>query len=89
VNALTSSGWFHDVVVPNAQVLCFPDGKTKFVLPDGTVGKQPGNAVVLLGAGDTANAALLRSGLGACMRLDPGARDGVTTQGPPLSPFVD
>jgi hypothetical protein len=57
-------------VVPNAQVLCFPNGKTKFVRPDGSIGKEPGNGILLLGACDVANDALRRSGLGVCMTVD-------------------
>ena len=68
-SSLTSADWFHDLVVPNAQVLCFPKGKTKFIRADGSIGKEPGNGIVLIGAGDAANSALLRSGLGACMTL--------------------
>jgi hypothetical protein len=41
VNALTSGDWFHDVVIPNVQTMVFPDGKTKFVLPDGSIGEEP------------------------------------------------
>jgi hypothetical protein len=69
VTSLTSSGWFHELVVPNAQVLCFPKGKTKFERPDGSIGKEPGNGIVLIGAGDVANDALLRSGLGVCVEV--------------------
>jgi hypothetical protein len=69
VNALTSADWFHGVVAPNAQVLCFPNGKTKFVKPDGSVGAEPANGIVLLGVGDAANDALLRSELGFCVRI--------------------
>jgi hypothetical protein len=65
-NALTSCSWFHDRVVPNAQVLCFPRGKTKFLDANGKIGAQPPNGIVLIGMGDVANAALLRSGLGGC-----------------------
>jgi DNA N-6-adenine-methyltransferase (Dam) len=65
VAARTSADWFHQVVVPNAQTLLFPNGKTKFVRPlDGSVGKEPGIGVVLIGMGETANAALEQSGLG-------------------------
>jgi hypothetical protein len=50
--ARTSADWFHEVVVPNAQTLLFPSGKTKFVRPeDGSVGKEPGTGVVLIGMG--------------------------------------
>jgi hypothetical protein len=66
VAARTSADWFHQVVVPNAELLLFPAGKTKFIRPDGTVGKEPGTGVVLIGAGRVACEALLRSGLGAC-----------------------
>src|SRR5690348_15408106 len=45
VRAYTSSRWFHSHVVPNAQTLLFPLGKTKFVRPDGTVGCSPGHGV--------------------------------------------
>ena len=33
VAARTSADWFHAVVVPNAELLCFPNGKTKFIRP--------------------------------------------------------
>ena len=33
VAARTSADWFHEVVVPNVQLLCFPNGKTKFIRP--------------------------------------------------------
>jgi hypothetical protein len=72
VAARTSADWFHDVVVPNAELLCFPNGKTKFVRPDGSIGKEPGTGVVLIGAGSVACTALRRSGLGACMTIDRG-----------------
>ena len=69
VAARTSADWFHEVVVPNAQTLLFPKGKTKFVRPeDGSIGKEPGTGVVLIG-GEVANAALERSGLGFFVRL--------------------
>jgi DNA N-6-adenine-methyltransferase (Dam) len=66
VNALTSSDWFHAVVVPNAEMLCFVCGKTKFHRPDGSIGTQPANGIVLLGMGNVAHEALRQSGLGAC-----------------------
>jgi hypothetical protein len=69
VAARTSADWFHDVVVPNAELLCFPNGKTKFVRPDGSIGKEPGTGVVLIAAGRIACEALLQSGLGACMTI--------------------
>ncbi|MCE2563338.1 phage N-6-adenine-methyltransferase [Komagataeibacter sp. FNDCF1] len=57
VNALTSSGWFHEFV-PHADALLFPRGKTKFIRPDGTRGNSPGNGVVLIGVGMQAVEAL-------------------------------
>ena len=63
VNALTSSGWFHEWAV-RADAMLFPKGKTKFVRPDGTVQAQPPMGVVLLACGDEASNALMRSGLG-------------------------
>src|SRR5262249_24094329 len=65
----TSSAWFHSYVVPRAELLLFPNGKTKFIRPDGSVGKEPGHGVVLIGRGRVANDALLRSGLGFCARI--------------------
>jgi len=74
VRAYTSSGWFHQHVVPRAELLCFPKGKTKFIRPDGSIGKEPGHGVVLIGMGDVACAALRRSGIGFCARIiDPSA----------------
>ena len=69
VRAYTSSAWFHDYAT-KAHCMCFPRGKTKFVRPDGTIGKAPGHGVVLLGMGERAVAALERSGLGLCLRLN-------------------
>ena len=62
--AYTSSWWFHEVVLPRAEVLCFPKGKTKFIRPDGTIGTAPGHGIVLVGMGEVANTALERSELG-------------------------
>ena len=70
VAARTSADWFHEVVVPNAELLLFPNGKTKFHRPDGTIGKEPGTGIVLIGAGCVACEALRRSGLGACYVRD-------------------
>jgi hypothetical protein len=67
--ARTSADWFHEVVVPNAQLLCFPNGKTKFHRPDGTVGKEPGTGIELIGMGAVANDALLHSRLGFCTHI--------------------
>jgi DNA N-6-adenine-methyltransferase (Dam) len=69
VRAYTSSNWFHEHVVPRAETLCFPRGKTKFVRPDGSIGKEPGHGVVLIGMGEVANVALERSELGFFVRI--------------------
>ena len=61
-------------MIPNVQTMFFPDGKTKFVLPDGSIGEEPANGSALLGVGDVANEALRQCGLGACFILDRNAR---------------
>jgi len=63
VRAYTSSSWWHDLM-PRAEMLLFPRGKTKFIRPDGSVGSSPGHGVVLIGMGDDACNALARCGLG-------------------------
>lgn len=68
VRAYTSAGWFHDHAV-KADAMCFPRGKTKFVRPDGSVGKAPGHGIVLLGMGARAVNALEKSSLGLFVRL--------------------
>ena len=70
VAARTSAGWFHDWM-PRADLMLFPRGKTKFVRPDGSIGRSPGTGVVLFSIGDRGNRALVRSGLGICMRATP------------------
>jgi hypothetical protein len=62
--AYTSSDWWHDRIIPNAETLLFPRGKTKFIRPDGTVGTAPGHGIALIGMGEVANAALEHSELG-------------------------
>src|SRR5262245_28885378 len=56
VRAYTSSAWFHQHVVPRAELLCFPRSKTKFVRPwpDNSIGTQPGHGVTLIGMGEVA-----------------------------------
>ena len=68
VRAYTSSAWFHQYAV-KAHAMCFPRGKTKFIRPDGSIGKAPGHGVVLLAMGERAVRALERSGLGLCIRV--------------------
>lgn len=63
VRAYTSSSWWHDLM-PRAEAILFPRGKTKFIRPDGSVGTSPGHGVVLVGMGDVSRSALSRSGLG-------------------------
>jgi hypothetical protein len=63
VRAYTSSAWFHEWAI-RAETMLFPRGKTKFIRPDGSIGRAPGHGVVLLGMGVVANEALQRSGLG-------------------------
>jgi hypothetical protein len=63
VRAYTSSAWFHRWAV-FAETMLFPRGKTKFIRPDGSVGRAPGHGVVLLGMGEVANRGLQQSGLG-------------------------
>jgi hypothetical protein len=67
VAARTSAGWFHDQM-PRADALLFPRGKTKFVRPDGSVGKSPGTGVVLFSSGPMALGILRDSGLGMFVR---------------------
>jgi hypothetical protein len=47
----------HEVVVPSAELLCFPNGKTKFHRPDGSIGREPGTGIVLIGAGSVRRSA--------------------------------
>lgn len=70
VAARTSASWFHEWAV-RADTMLFPRGKTKFVRPDGSVGKSPGTGVVLLGKGLDGNLALARCGLGFFVQVNP------------------
>lgn len=67
VAARTSSKWWHDLV-PRADTVLFPRGKTKFYRPDGSIGRSPGTGVALLASGFVAQKALICSGLGMPMR---------------------
>lgn len=71
VRAYTSAAWFHDYAI-KADAMLFPRGKTKFVRPDGTVGKAPGHGIVLLAMGERAKIALKTSGLGLYVDLKNG-----------------
>lgn len=66
--AYTSAGWFHQIT-PRADGILFPRGKTKFIRPDGTVGKNPGTGIVILAMGRTCCEALRASGLGLYVSL--------------------
>lgn len=44
--------------------MLFPNGKTKFVRPDNSIGKSPGSGVVLLGMGKDMGRAMKMSGIG-------------------------
>lgn len=68
VRAYTSAGWFHEMV-PRADTMLFPRGKTKFIRPDGSVGSSPGHGIVLLGMGELCNEALEGCGLGIFVDL--------------------
>lgn len=68
VAARTSSGWWHDLV-PSADCIVFPRGKTKFIRPDGSVGKSPGTGIALIGIGQRAYGALKQCDLGMFLRI--------------------
>lgn len=61
--AYTSSGWWHDWM-PKADAIVFPRGKTKFIRPDGSVGKSPGHGVALFASGVAASHILMAAQLG-------------------------
>lgn len=63
VRAYTSSAWWHDYM-PAMQAILFPKGKTKFIRPDGTIGKSPGHGIALAAIGSKSCNALRKSGLG-------------------------
>jgi len=68
VRAYTSAGWFHDWALKAAN-MCMPRGKTKFIRPDGTIGKAPGHGIVLLGVGKIGYEALKLCKLGKTVDL--------------------
>jgi hypothetical protein len=65
VRAYTSSAWFHRWAI-KAEMMLFPRGKTKFVRPDGSIGRAPGHGIVLLDMKSVAVDALAGSWLGWC-----------------------
>jgi hypothetical protein len=75
--ARTSCDWFHEFVLPHADLLCFPTGKTRFIKPDGSPGPAPTNGIALIAKGEIACEALRRSGLGFCLTVDHSAAPSV------------
>jgi DNA N-6-adenine-methyltransferase (Dam) len=69
VRAYTSSAWWHEHM-PRAELICFPRGKTKFIRPDGSIGRAPGHGVALVGMGPVARSALEQSRLGMLWPLE-------------------
>ena len=69
VAARTSARWFQDLI-PRCDSILFPNGKTKFIKPDGSLGKSPGTGVVIIAMGDTSNNALRNSNLGIFIDLN-------------------
>jgi hypothetical protein len=68
VRAYTSSSWWHDHMY-RAEAILFPRGKTKFVRPDGRIGRAPGHGIVLVAMGDKCRESLRNSGLGMYLDL--------------------
>src|SRR5262249_62410595 len=64
-----SADYWHEIIFPNAELLLFTNGKIKFVRPDGSIGEQPGFGNTLIGMGEVACNALLRSKLGFCCTI--------------------
>lgn len=63
VAARTSSKWFQDLI-PNVDAMLFPRGKTKFIRPDGSIGKSPGSGIVIIAIGDYCRNKLENSNIG-------------------------
>jgi hypothetical protein len=63
VRSYTSSAWWHDHM-GRSHALLWPRGKTKFIRPDGSIGRAPGHGIVLVGMGKRACSALSTSKLG-------------------------
>lgn len=68
VAARTSAKWFQDLM-PTADAMLFPYGKTKFVKPDGSVGTSPGTGVVIVAMGERSVNALRDSKLGMFLKI--------------------
>jgi hypothetical protein len=72
--ARTSCDWFHELVFPNAELLLFSAGKTRFAKPNGSFGEEPTNGICLIGKGAVCCEALRKSGLGFCVIVDRNTR---------------
>jgi DNA N-6-adenine-methyltransferase (Dam) len=68
--ARTSCDWWHELVLPCSELICFPDGKTRFYRPEGSLGPEPTNGIGLIAKGEVCCDALRRSGLGFCLFVD-------------------
>jgi len=71
--ARTSADWFQQLVLPNADLLLLPAGKTRFIKPDGSSGPSPTNGIALIAKGEVACEALRRmqrSGHGYCLSVE-------------------
>jgi len=79
--ARTSADWFHELVLPNAELICFPTGKTRFIKPDGSPGPAPTNGIALIAKGGVACESLRRSGLGFCLTVDRSAAPSMRANG--------
>jgi hypothetical protein len=66
----TSADWCQEHVFPHCDMVCFPDGKTRFFRPDGSPGPEPTNGIAILARGRIAVEALQQSGLGTCLFVD-------------------
>ena len=65
--AYTSSWWFQKYI-KHMDCVLFPDGKTNFFRPDGSIGRQPGTGVVLFAIGERGVNALKNSKIGLCYK---------------------
>ena len=70
VRAYTSSSWWHDLM-PEMEAIAFPRGKTKFIKPNGEVGRSPGHGVALAAIGKRHVNALTRSNIGMVWHVAP------------------
>jgi hypothetical protein len=68
VAARTSAKWFQDLI-PQCDAVLFPRGKTKFIRPNGEIGKSPGSGIVLIAVGARGMKALKESGLGIYIEI--------------------